>query len=28
VPDNEIEKAIKYKNDFVNRFNKDNVKGA
>ena len=28
VPDNEIEKAIKYKNDFIKRFNKDNIKGA
>ena len=27
VPENEIAKAIKYKNDFLKRFNKNNIKG-
>ncbi|MCL2039321.1 MAG: type II toxin-antitoxin system RelE/ParE family toxin [Bacteroidetes bacterium] len=28
VPENEIKKAIKYKNDFLNRYKIDNIKGA
>ena len=28
VPENEINKAIRYKKDFLNRFNKTNMKGA
>ena len=27
VPESEINKAIKYKNDFLQRYNKDNIKG-
>ena len=27
VPNNEIEKAIKYKKDFLQRYNKENIKG-
>ena len=28
VPENEINKAIRYKKDFLNRFNKTNMKGV